>query len=253
MIAALAPMYIGAFASYRDVLVDASDPRPSLPVEQLLQAPLLERTLRRFDPLHSDGDRRALASQWSKHYLVRLLPPVLAASLVLRRQLPVALAEVQVILDAQGLPEAFRLAHAGALLEGAPSDAFARFAGLIEGHLQPFIEQLAGAVKLSPKVLWSNAGNYLEWFLGEMAGAGLPALMLADGRALLDSERLPDGRRNPLWRPVQYLPVPTELRANGQWRQRRVCCIRYRLEHLGHCDNCPLLDCAPPLEAGALA
>jgi ferric iron reductase protein FhuF len=244
MIAALAPLYVGEFASYRDVLTTRDDARPSVPASALLQSDRLDAVLHRYDPLHQGQDRRALASQWSKYYLVRLIPPVVAASLVLGRRLPLTFEEVEVVLDEQGLPQAFKLSDEGGPFMDPPSDPFQRFGELIDAHLQPFILGLASEVRLSPKVLWSNAGNYLEWILGEMAKA-LPGVMLTHGHELLASERRPDGRRNPLFRPVRYVEVGQHLRPEGLWRQRRVCCIRYRLESFGHCDNCPLLD-EPP-------
>ena len=109
MIAALAPLYFGEFASYREVLVTRDDPRPSIPVRTLLERERLDSVLRRFDPPHADGDRRALASQWSKWYLVRIIPPAVAAALVLGRTLPLDFDDVEVVLDAQGIPEAFKL------------------------------------------------------------------------------------------------------------------------------------------------
>lgn len=245
MIPALAPLYTGPFASYRDVLVTAVDPRPAVAVSRLLEPECLEPVLQRFSPQHAGQDRRALASQWSKYYLVKLIPPVVAAALVLNRRLPVRLDEVQVVLNPQGLPEAFKLAGEGETFGRCPQDPFERFSHLLDTHLQPFVQRLAGQVKLSPKVLWSNAGNYFEWFLGEMARANLPAHLLADGRALLGAEYRPDGSRNPLYAPIRYLDVPCEVRAEGRWRQRRVCCVRYRLDTLAHCDNCPLLNRPP--------
>lgn len=240
MIAALAPLFFGEFAGYRDVLATFDDPRPSLPVRQLLQTAQLDEVFQRFDPLHAGQDRRALASQWSKHYLVQLIPPVVAAALVLGRRLPLAFDAVEVVLDEQGLPQAFKLSGDGELFAEQPSDAFQRFAELID-HLQTFTQILAKEARLSPKVLWSNAGNYLEWFVGEM-GKVLPPSLLVHGHELMELERRPDGLRNPLFRPIRYVQVSPHLRPDGLWRQRRVCCIRYRLDSLVHCDNCPLLD-----------
>lgn len=246
MIAALSPLYFGEFASYREVLVTRDDPRPSIPVRALLERQMLDSVLRRFDPPNADSDRRALASQWSKWYLVRLVPPVVAAALVLGRRLPLAFDEVEVVLDAQGIPEAFKLPGEGAAFAAPPQDPFQRFAHLLEDHLQPFIQTLAGEARLSPRVLWSNAGNYFEWFIGEMAKLPPLAPLLGHGRELLATERRPDGTRNPLYQPVRYVEVSCAQRADGLWRQRRTCCIRYRLDTLGHCDNCPLIDEPPP-------
>jgi ferric iron reductase protein FhuF len=95
-------------------------------------------------------------------------------------------------------------------------------------------------VKLSPKVLWSNAGNYFENLLNLMAKAGMPAERLAPGRLLLESRTRPDGTRNPLFQPVQYLPVNDEHGQPTLRRERKVCCVRYLLPELELCGNCPL-------------
>lgn len=247
MITALAPLFIGEFASYRDVLVTHDDPRPGVLLSELLEPQALTALLERFGDMYGGHDRRALASQWSKYYFVRLIPPVMAAALVLGRRMDVGFENLQVVLDAQGIPEAFKLVDEGAGFTVAPGNPFERFSHLLHDNLYPFIHALAPQAKLSPRVLWSNAGNYIEWFVGEITKLPLPASMLADGPGLLNAALLPDGGRNPLYQPIRYVEVATDLRPDGRWRQRKVCCLRYRLAVLGNCDNCPLLAEAPRL------
>lgn len=245
MIEALAPLFAGPFASYRDTLVLRDDPRPSVPLTELLSPEGLPALLAGFAAEHAGGDRRALVSQWSKYYFVRLIPPVVAAALVLNRRLPLGIEQLQVVLDAQYMPQAFKLQDAGELF--APTEPFARFAHLQDDNLLPFIQALTGQVKIAPKVLWSNAGNYFEWLLTELAKV-VPGPLLADGFALLQSAKRPDGTRNPLYQPVRYVELEG---AAMPWRQRRVCCIRYLLPDLELCENCPLLDTPPALSSGA--
>lgn len=246
MIEALAPLFIGDFASYRETLVLADDPRPSVPLAELLSPEGLPELLARFAPQQPGGDRRALVSEWSKHYFVKLIPPVVAAALVLNRRLPLHIDEIEVVLDARHMPQAFKLRDAGEPF--TPGDAFERFAHLHDDNLQPFIQALTSQVKIAPKVLWSNAGNYFEWLLTALARL-LPAPMLADGFTLLQTAQRPDGRRNPLYQPVRYIELEG---AAMPWRQRRVCCIRYLLPELELCENCPLLDAPPALSVGAV-
>jgi len=87
-------------------------------------------------------------------------------------------------------------------------------------------------------VFWSNAGNYFEYFAHALAhhplalpNANAPAL------ALLEEKILPDGCRNPLYRPVRYLPNSD---TDKPQRVRRLCCVRYLVGELGYCSNCPL-------------
>ena len=158
VIEALAPLFIGDFSSYRDNLVLHDDPRPSVPLRELLSDEGLPVLLARFGESYTGGDRRALLSQWSKHYFVRLIPPVVAAALVLNRRLPLDIDDIEVVLDEQHLPQAFKLRDAGEAF--APGDPFERFAHLQHDHLAPLIQAFSAQVKIAPKVLWSNAGNY---------------------------------------------------------------------------------------------
>lgn len=242
MIPALAPLFIGDFAHYRDVLVLCDDPRPSLPARDMLEPDGLTRVLARFAAQYPGADRRALVSQWSRSYFLRLTVPTVAANLVLGRQLPVSLDTLEVVIGEDGLAEAFKVPHHGRPWPEPPTDPFERFHELLDLSLSPLIDGLNRQVKLSRKVLWSNAANYFEWLINTMEGVPLPRPMLQPGRALIDTEHRPDGSRNPMFQPVRYIE-----RASGPspLRQRRHCCIRYKLPGLTLCENCPHIDCPP--------
>jgi ferric iron reductase protein FhuF len=246
MIPALAPLFIAEFAHYRDVLVLNDDPREGIPLRTLLDPEIFDQVLDRFGAHYAGGDRRGLASIWTKYYFIKLIPPVVAASLVLGHRLPLHLERLQLVLDEQGMPQAFKLPDAGQRWASTPTDPFQRFEELLEGHLRPFIDVVAGRVRVSPKVLWSNAGNYFEWLLGVLA-AGVPHADLGHGHELLAAPTQPDGTRNPLYQPVRYVKV---IGQHGLKRQRRVCCVRYLVGGLEYCENCPLpagerrLECA---------
>lgn len=236
MIPALAPLFIADFEHYRDVLVLPDDPRVGVPLRTFLTGEYLNDVLTRFASAYPDSDPRGLASIWSKYYFIKLIPPVVAASLILDQRLPLHLDQVQLILNDDGLPAAFKLPHSGQRWTPTPADAFERFDDLLEQHLRPFIDALARHVRLSPKVLWSNAGNYFEWLLGVLANA-MPHGDLTHGHQLLNAQLLPNERRNPLYQPVRYIKVEGQDELK---RQRRVCCIRYRVNGLDYCANCPL-------------
>ncbi len=238
MIPALAPLFIADFEHYRDVLVLPDDPRVGVPLRTFLTNEYLNDVLTRFGTAYPDSDPRGLASIWSKHYFIKLIPPVVAASLILNQRLPLSVDHLQLILDDDGLPAAFKLPHSGRPWMPVPVDGFERFDDLLEHHLRPFIDTFARHVRLSPKVLWSNAGNYFEWLLGVLANA-MPQADVRHGHQLLNAHYLPDGRRNPLHQPVRYLKVDGQAALK---RQRRVCCIRYRVAGLELCDNCPVLN-----------
>jgi len=240
MIDVLAPLFRGDFEAYRDVLVLADDPRPATMYDELLAPDAFAELQRRFGQRYSGDDRRAWVSLWAKHYIVKLLPPVMGATLLLRWRLPLGLADTALLLDEGALPQGFRLSDKGAPFAADVNEPFELFAGLLDDHLQPLFQAMVSQTRLSPKVLWSNAGNYFENLLNLMAKAGMPAERLAPGRALLETKTRPDGTRNPLFQPVRYLPIDD---ASGQptlRRERKVCCVRYLLPELVLCGNCPL-------------
>ncbi|WP_192035153.1 siderophore-iron reductase FhuF [Halomonas sp. YLGW01] len=223
---------------------------PAVAMRDLLAPGRLEAELERFGAGYGDadckgqGDRRAVASLWSKWHAGALLAPYLAANLLLERDLPVSLDEVGVHLTPEGRTECLQLAHAGRPLGSL--DGFTRFSTLLDDHLTPLIARLSALSGASAKVFWSNVGNSFEHFLTALEGHPMahPGVA-AEGKRLLESRTLPDGRRNPLYQPVRYVQ-PTSEGASAPEptrrvrRVRRLCCLRYLLPDLGYCGNCPL-------------
>ena len=241
-IAALASLFTGDFAHYRDVLVLPDDPRPSFPARDLATAEGLENLLAHYRRFQPGDDRRALVSQWSRSYFLRLTVPTVAANLILNRELPVALATLEIVLGDEGLPEAFKIPHEGRVYPSPPRDPFERFAELLRENFTPLIEGLNREVKVSRRVLWNNAANYFEWLIGAMGGLLLSDSMLEDGRQLIELGTDPDGKSNPMHSPVRYVERAT---GPSPLRQRKQCCIRYRLPGLALCENCPHIDRPP--------
>ncbi len=101
---------------------------------------------------------------------------------------------------------------------------------LVTRTLQPVVEALAATGEINSKLIWSNTGYLINWYLGEM-------------RALLGDERLAALRQhcflkttrrwrdNPLWRTVML--------REGQL-VRRTCCQRYRLPDVQQCGDSTL-------------
>lgn len=241
-ISALAPLFVGDFEYYRTILVLPDDTRPATPARDLITQEGLTEILERYRLVQPGDDRRALLSQWSRTYFAKLVIPTITANLVLGRELPISLDTLEVIMGCDGLPEAFRIPDEGTLFERPPDSPFERFSALLEDNFEPLIEGWSGQVKLSRKVLWNNAANYVEWLVGALAGLGVPSRLLTDGKRLIESEYRPDGKRNPMFRPVRYV---TRKVGPSPLRQRRQCCIRYRLPGLELCENCPHIDRPP--------
>lgn len=248
MIPALAPLFSGPLQPFSTLLRLPKAGEEVVPLSSLLAGGLTE-VLQNYggDP---DLDQRALLSVWSKYYFSRLIPPVAAASLLRRWRLPVAVDQLGLVLNDAWVPEAFVLPHGG---EAFAEDSLDVLQPLVLENLRPFIEGVCAQVKLSPKVLWSNAGNYLEWFVSELRKAGFPASTLPPFDHWLEQPYDAQGIRNPLFKPVIYVELPLAgdaARSSWQWRQRRVCCIRYRLPEEDLCSNCPLLKDPQPEASG---
>lgn len=239
MIDVLAPLFSGELAVFAEGLSLSADGQPVVSGRRFVEAEHLEQCLDLYGQGFPGADRRALASLWSKDYFLTVLPAAVASSLALGRALPVALDDIDVVIDAQGLPSRLVLPSRGELV--TPEDAWQRFEPLIEGNLEPFIDALARLVKLSPRVLWNNAGNYVETIVGILAKRGLPASILAHGEALIAIRERPEGKRNRLFEPVRYVQMQGP-QGPLQIRQRRQCCLRDGLAGYECCSDCPLIS-----------
>lgn len=233
---ALSPLYIGPLAGLSLPRVSTTPGPDAVPARRLLDPTYLASLLERFGARYGHGDRRAVASLWSKWHFSALAAHGLAANLLLERDLPLGLDELHLQQSPEGQTTGLVLRHAGRPL--AALDPHSRFATLLDGHLTPLVEALAAASGASPKVFWSNAGNYVEHFAGALGDHPMAAADVGEpAQALMASRHLPDGRRNPLYRPVRYVePSAPDAPA----RIRRLCCLRYLIDELGVCANCPL-------------
>lgn len=213
----LQPLLDSPVAPYIDRLLlgDAGDLR-ARPAADFLEPAVMAAAMRQFRPDDWSRDPKAVFSHWTQFYFLRLLPPALAANLLFRHNLPMALADVEVALDDHGLPAAFVLKHGGEPL-GDDAPVPERFLPLREGHLEPLIASWSRQARLSERVLWSNAGRYLDWILSEF-------------------QRL--GQAERVWRPLQvWLQAPYDRLG---WH-RRICCLRDRLAGVAMCPDCPKL------------
>ncbi|ABX15289.1 siderophore-iron reductase FhuF [Burkholderia multivorans] len=189
---------------------------------------------------HYGGDparhTRALVSQWSKYYFGRAVPAGVVAALTLGRPLDMTPERTFVALD-DGMPAALYFA-ADAL--GAPCDEPARrHAGLV-AHLRATIALLAGIGGVTQRVLWSNAGNLLDFLFDRYRTLPCAVDRARDAEWLFGATCL-DGEPNPLRLPVRDV-VPRSPLLPTPFRARRVCCLRYEIPgETQLCGSCPLL------------
>lgn len=234
----LADCYQGALVLFTPPLIGGTPPAGAVKASRWRNAALLEQDLERYAARYPGGDKRAITSLWSKWHFSALTVPTLASHLLLNRDLPVELDDVHVILNDEGCTTQLWLPHEGALM-GA-QDSSERFAKLITQHWAPLIERLSAISGAAPRVFWSNAGGYLDYYVKVLAEhPEVNQAALSAARALLESRHI-DGQRNPLFEPVRtYTP-----KGSDEVKQvRKLCCLRYLLDEFSVCSNCPLEGC----------
>ena len=161
-------------------------------------------------------DRRAVVSVWALEAFETVLPPVIAAAVLLER---VPGAEVGWVIGKDRVT--------GLRARAWKEESFAAFA---VGVLGPFVAIVAERGGVSQRVLWSNAGHIVEAFLGMLereAGISAGSAAIRD----LLARPVVAGVTNGLFAPVRYV--------DGQ-RFRRVCCLRFLVPSWRICLICPL-------------
>lgn len=232
-IAEFAPLFSGPLASHAGALVLASETPPQAPGTDLADPDRLAEKLALFARHYPGGDPRAVASIWSKAHFSVLLTPFLALSLVMNRVIDVDLHAIGCSFGPDGDTQRFHLADTGKNADD--TDPFGRFAGLMDGHIAPLAAALSKLTGLSRNVVWSNAGNRFEFFVRRVEAFTGRTGPVSQALGLMEERRLPDGRPNPLFRPVLY-----REHDGRSIRQRRICCIRYLLAETDLCSTCPL-------------
>ncbi len=232
MIPELAPAFAGPLRFATDSAVLGPDGRRALPVAELLRPGVLAGLAATFEQRYPKGDAGAVLSMWSQFYMSVLVYPAFSVALRLRRALPLAPAEVSLVLAEDGAPAALQVAHAGEPLAHGISAA-AHLGDLVRRHVEPVIQALAAAGRVSARVFWCNAGVRMGHVLRLLSTE--PGSDAATHRLLHQSE-WEDGWDNPLVRSFH----PTACSSQPA-PQRRVCCLRYRLPGLEQgCGTCPL-------------
>lgn len=201
----------------------------------LLDGSAVDALLERFATAYSNGDRRAIASQWSKWLFHAWLSPTVAVMVLDGYSLTRQSGDWGIRFTQGGRAERLWLRSTLAPSQRVSVDRL--LTQLVSEDLGDAVAALARHSGASVNVFWSNAGNLVEHVLTRLADHPVTCPdRLAQARQFLDTPRLA-GVRNRLHRPVTYRL--TEGSTTPQ-RLRRVCCIRYRLEEYDYCENCPL-------------
>ncbi|WP_082571861.1 siderophore-iron reductase FhuF [Ensifer sp. Root142] len=187
----------------------------------------LDGLLQRWGP----GDRRAAASLWTQGYFGRLLRPVIAYGLVHDIWFSLELSDIYVGLSDLETPVRFVLKRA------APAPVSEHLGRIVEDNVKPLIVRMARVTATSERVHWSNASYTLCRACGHVRDLWQQETMPADVAVRLREMEMHMSAVHPLFRLTHMVPDA----ARGICLQRKVCCIRYKLDGLKKCGTaCPI-------------
>ncbi|EED0303919.1 siderophore-iron reductase FhuF [Escherichia coli] len=106
-----------------------------------------------------------------------------------------------------------------------------RMETLISQALVPVVQALEATGEINGKLIWSNTGYLINWYLTEMKQLLGEATVESLRHALFFEKTLTNGEDNPLWRTVVL---------RDGLLVRRTCCQRYRLPDVQQCGDCTL-------------
>lgn len=171
-----------------------------------------------------------LLSLWAQWYIGLLVPPLMLALLNEPQGLSLAPEHFHVEFHESGRAACFWIdVHSDADIERLSPQA--RMDALVTRTLQPVVEALAATGEINSKLIWSNTGYLINWYLGEMRALLGDERLAALRQHCFFEKQLADGQDNPLWRTVML--------REGQL-VRRTCCQRYRLPDVQQCGDCTL-------------
>ena len=175
-------------------------------------------------------ENKPLLSLWAQWYFGLQVPPLLLALLT---------AKVGFSLDPRHFQVEFHETGRAACFWNAvvPDTALAalppmaRVERMVTQTLAPVVAALEETGEINGKLIWSNTGYLINWYLGDLKPLIGDAMVDELRQHLFFSRHFSDGGENPLWRTVV-------LRDGAL--VRRTCCQRYRLPDVQQCGDCTL-------------
>lgn len=239
---ALDEILTGSFAPFARHLVfsasDAGDPGPVVRSVELLAPHHLESICRQFRQEHGPTDARVVASVWSMWHFGVVMPACLIPAVLLGWDLGPAIRSADFVLNEAGRTRSLRVSADLIASHTAGAKPTLDFHPLVD-HLEATVDALHRQTNVTRRVLWNNAGNLFESFVRrmELVRPRDPevAARILQCDQWLRRLQLADGRDNPLHEPVVYITGAT----GGVNRQRRICCMRYRVPDGLFCGTCP--------------
>ena len=175
-------------------------------------------------------ENKPLLSLWAQWYIGLMVPPLMLALLTQKSMLELSPDNFHVEFHETGRAACFWIdLHEDHSAERLTAQE--RMERLITQALIPVVEALEATGEINGKLIWSNTGYLIHWYLTEMK----PLLGDENVEALRQScffaKQLSDGRDNPLFRTVVL---------RDGLLVRRTCCQRYRLPDVKQCGDCTL-------------
>ncbi|MBJ3813554.1 siderophore-iron reductase FhuF [Shimwellia pseudoproteus] len=175
-------------------------------------------------------EHKPLKSLWAQWFIGLLIPPLMMALLTQRRGLDISLSGIATGFHETGRAASFWIAakEDPQLTLLGPRE---RLGTLWITTVKPVIDTLDASGDINGKLIWSNTGYLVGWFLGELKPLLGDALVSELRHSCFNEKSLLSGADNPLFR--------TMLVRDGLF-VRRTCCQRYRLPDVQRCGDCTL-------------
>ncbi|HGK4754573.1 TPA: siderophore-iron reductase FhuF [Enterobacter cloacae] len=175
-------------------------------------------------------ENKPLLSLWAQWYIGLMAPPLMLALLTQETMLDLSPEYFHVEFHETGRAACFWID-----LHEDPTamhlSATQRMERLVTRALMPVVNALEETGEINGKLIWSNTGYLIHWYLTEMKPLLGDEKVDALRQSLFFTKQLADGRDNPLFRTV----VPRD-----GLLVRRTCCQRYRLPDVQQCGDCTL-------------
>lgn len=175
-------------------------------------------------------ENKPLLSLWAQWYFGLMVPPLMLALLTHDAVLDLSPDHFHVEFHETGRAACFWIdVHDDRC--AATLSAAGRMERLVTRALIPVVDALEETGEINGKLIWSNTGYLIHWYLTEMKPLLGDEKVEALRQSCFFARQLSDGRDNPLFRTV----VPRD-----GLLVRRTCCQRYRLPDVQQCGDCTL-------------
>ena len=175
-------------------------------------------------------ENKPLLSLWAQWYIGLMVPPLMLALLTQKSMLELSPDNFHVEFHDTGRAACFWIdLHESQAAE--PLSAEERMEQLITQALIPVVSALEETGEINGKLIWSNTGYLIHWYLTEMKPLLGDEIVDALRQSCFFAKQLSNGSENPLFRSVVL---------RDGLLVRRTCCQRYRLPDVKQCGDCTL-------------